>query len=79
MEFVRGYEGFCRLSLTKSYDVYLQSALTNTLSNRMRNLRFKRKAKSGEGDDKEIKKRLVTPLAFSAVFKEGNFSEIKGK
>ena len=36
----------------------------------MRNLRFKRKAKSGEGDDKEKKKRLVTPLAFSAVLKK---------
>lgn len=48
----------------------LQSAVTNTLSNRMRNLRFKRKAKSmSEEEGKSKKKKKTNPLAFSATLK----------
>ena len=42
----------------------LKSALTNTLSNRMRNLRFKRKAKSSDTPNEKLK-RKVSRLEFS--------------
>ena len=47
----------------------LQSAVTNTLSNRMRNLRFKRKTKSLSEDEMKSKKRKSNPLAYTATLK----------
>ena len=55
------------------------SALTNTLSNRMCNLRFKRKNKSTKPEENvKCKKNGVSPLAFTAKCKERNFNKIKG-
>ena len=56
----------------------MQSALTNTLSNRMRNLRFKRKNKSTKPEDNvKRKKNAISPLAFTASVKTE--SSIKSK
>ena len=56
----------------------MQSALTNTLSNRMHNLRFKRKNKSTKPEDNVKKnKNVISPLAYTASVKTG--SSIKSK